>query len=64
MNMTLDCGARAEGNINGCDALLSRNLLSDSFLCVFRLRVNYLRVFLLFMTKLYRVLVVDVCTVA
>ena len=28
----------------------------------FRLRVSYLRVFLLFSTRLYRVLVVDVCT--
>ena len=62
--MTLECGIRAESNINDCDALLSRNLLSDSFLCVFRLRVSYLRVFLLFISRLYRVLVVDVCTVA
>ena len=64
MYMTLECRIRAESNINDCDALLSRNLLSDSFLCVFRLRVSYLRVFLLFISRLYRVLVVDVCTVA
>ena len=42
--MMLEWGTRAWSNIIACDTLLSRNLLSCCFQCVFHLRVNYLRV--------------------